>query len=95
MRKDIILNADRSFKVTNGDFTVGESDQQHIELILSTNPNDWKATPITGVAMIKNIGGNLTGFAKRNVQVQLEADGYVLQKINETENGIDVTAKVI
>jgi hypothetical protein len=95
MRNDILLNTDGSFKVQNGDFVIGESDEQHIELILKTNPNEWKQTPITGAALIKSLGGNITGFAKRNVQVQLEADGYSLQTVIENENGIDVTANTI
>ncbi len=95
MRQDILLNPDGSFMIRNGDFVIGESDQQHIELILQTNPNDWKESPLTGAALIKSLGGNLTGFAKRNVQVQLEADGYMLDQINEHTNGIDVTADLL
>jgi hypothetical protein len=95
MRQDFILNDNGSFKVANGDFVVAESNEQHVRLILETNPNEWKASPITGAGLVKNLGGSLTGFAKRNVQVQLEADGYSLDKISENENGLHVTANTI
>ena len=95
MRHDILLKEDGGFIIRNGDFVIGESDEQHVQLILETNPNDWKENPITGAALVKSLGGNITGFAKRNVQVQLEADGYSLNKITEKENGIDVTANTI
>ena len=95
MRQDIILNATGGFNILHGDFVLDVSNEQHVELILETNPNEWKENPITGVGLIKTLGGNITGFAKRNVQVQLEADGYSLDKITENENGINVTANSI
>jgi hypothetical protein len=95
MRQDILLKSNGGFRIINGDFVLGESNEQHVELILETNPNEWKASPITGAGLVKTLGGNITGFAKRNVQVQLEADGYSLDKITENENGINVTANTI
>jgi hypothetical protein len=95
MRQDILLDSDNDLKISNGDFVFGESDQQHIELILKTNPNDWKESPIVGAALVKSVAGNLTGFVKRKVTVQLEADGYALDTITENENGINVTARTI
>ena len=94
-RQDIILEESGDLSIINGDFLVSESDQQHIEKILSTNPNDWKESPVVGAALVKGLAGNLTGFAKRNVTVQLEADGYALETITEKENGINVTASTI
>jgi hypothetical protein len=95
MRQDFLLDADGDIKIVNGDLIIGESDQQHVELLLSTSPNDWKENPVTGAAMIKSLGGNLSGFAKRNVAVQLEADGYAVNSIEENENGINVTARIL
>ena len=95
IRQDILLDENNDLLIRNGDFVFGESDQQHIECILSTNPNDWKESPVVGAALIKSLGGSLNGFTKRNVTVQLEADGYALEKIIEKENGLDVTARVI
>jgi hypothetical protein len=94
MRQDILLDENKKLLVRNGDFVIGESDQQHIELILSTNPNDWKENPVVGAALIKSLGGNINGFVKRNVTVQLEADGYELEEIIEKENDIDVKARL-
>jgi hypothetical protein len=95
MRQDILLDVTGDLAIANGDFLVGESDAQHVELVLSTNPNDWKANPTTGAALVKTIGGNITGFAKRNIQLQLEADGYALDKLNINETGIDVLARAL
>ena len=95
MRQDILLKSNGGFKIINGDFVLGESNEQHVELILQTNPNEWKQSPITGACIVKMLGGSITGFAKRNVQVQLEEDGYSLDTITENENGINVTANTI
>lgn len=95
MRQDILLNQNGDLSILNGDFKIGQSDSQHIELILKTNPNDWKENPVVGAGLVNMLGGNITGFAKRNIQVQLEADGYSLDKITENENGINVTANTI
>ncbi|MFC4262480.1 hypothetical protein ACFOWM_06310 [Ferruginibacter yonginensis] len=95
MRQDILIDESGVPIVTNGDFTIGESDAQHIELLLKTSPNEWKANSIVGIAIRKALSGNLNGVIKRNIRVQLEADGYKEKTITENENGINVIATTI
>jgi hypothetical protein len=91
MRQDLLLDENGDLKCVNGDFAVGDANQQNVQLILATSPGDWKASPTTGAGLIKTYQGNLTGFAKRNIKIQLEADGYNVISISENENGINVS----
>lgn len=74
--KDIIL-LDGDLHIVNGDFNVKESDSQHIELIIDSWIGSWKQYPLCGVGIenyIKSSGQSLA--LKRNIAVQLEADGF-------------------
>jgi len=74
--KDIIL-LDSDLHIVNGDFDVQESDSQHIELIIDSWIGSWKQFPLCGVGIenyIKSSGQSLA--LKRNIAVQLEADGF-------------------
>ena len=90
MQQDILLDATGDLQCTNGDFVIGDANQQNVELILGTSPGEWKANPIVGADLIKSYQGSLDGFTVRNIKVQLEADGYAAITITENEKGIHV-----
>ncbi len=78
---DILLDADYDLAFTSaGDLAVGESDGQHLSLLLLTNPGEWRADPLVGVGLRQYQSGPLgpaeTAALQRVVAVQLERDGY-------------------
>lgn len=76
--KDIILNEENDLIINEtGDFLIKESDQQHIVLIINTFIGDWKNHPYCGVGIIRYLSASgQHQTLRRNISVQLEADGY-------------------
>lgn len=79
---DIILDDDMEYTISNGDFAIGESDQQSVILVLNTNQGSWKFHPICGMGINKYIGSsNAQAIMKRDISVQLQADGFKINSI--------------
>lgn len=66
--KDILLDKDNNIKILNGDFDVGESEMQEVELILQSTQGEWKTNPI--------LGPNLYQYIKSKVS-KTEIDSQV------------------
>lgn len=97
---DILLDDDGDIAVSaDGDFKVGESDDQHIELLINTYPGNWKEFPTAGVGIRDYIlSAGKTNILKRSINVQLAADGYrnINVALKSNPNGhydYDVTAQ--
>ena len=86
--KDILLE-DNDLIIENGDFKIGESDQQSIELIIDSYLGHWKESPLCGVGvdLFLNSSGQQLAF-KRAISVQLEADGMI--NVNVTSNSSEL-----
>jgi hypothetical protein len=95
MREDILLDVTGDLAVLNGDFVIGDANQQNVELILKTSPGEWKRNPTVGAGLVNSYQGSVTGFVKRNVTVQLEADGYGVNELTVNENGINVSTTTL
>lgn len=95
---DIILyNDDLLFE--NGDFKIGDSDQQHIQDIVFENIGSYKEFPLLGVGIINYLNSSgLQLVLKRVIKSQLESDGYsvdeiIIQKDDISSITIDATRK--
>ncbi|OXA83668.1 hypothetical protein [Flavobacterium columnare] len=88
--KDFVLDKDNDLMFANGDFFVANSDQQHLELILNSQQGEWKENPDLGVNLIKSQSGLIDRFLKRNIKVQLEADGFDIEILNIGTTGIEL-----
>lgn len=86
---DILIQDDDAL-AANGDFLVEASDAQHVELILRSKQGEWKENPQVGIGIIKTQGGAIDRFLYRNINVQLEADGFLVNTLNINENGISI-----
>ncbi len=86
--KDILLE-DNDLIIENGDFKIGESDQQSIELIIDSYLGHWKESPLCGVGvdLFLNSSGQQLAL-KRAISVQLEADGMI--NVNVTSNSSEL-----
>ena len=86
--KDILLE-DNDLIIENGDFKIGESDQQSIELIIDSYLGHWKESPLCGVGvdLFLNSSGQQLAL-KRSISVQLEADG--MTNVNVTSNSSEL-----
>lgn len=79
--KDIGLSNGLDLRIENGDFFIEESDQNHILLILKSYLGAFKEFPLVGLGIDYYLAssGNKE-VIRRNMTVQLNADGY---KVNE------------
>lgn len=79
MANDIILNDLDEIKVQNGDFFIGTADEQHVDLIIRSDPGDVKDYPLLGVGISNFINGSFSSSQadrfKREIRLQLESDG--------------------
>lgn len=86
--KDIHLT-DNDYTFTNGDFVIKDSDTQHIQDLVFENVGAYKQFPLVGVGIIKylNSSGAMLNL-KRQIQIQLQADGYRVNNITFTNNDL-------
>lgn len=88
-RIDYLYDDSGDILIENGDFVTGLSDDQHVADILSANKGDYRQFPTVGVNManfLKKQDNNLADL-KRQIQVNLEADGYKLTDFNISSKG--------
>lgn len=79
--------------IVNGDFQLVESDEIHVENILKANKGYFFETPLIGVGIINELKGSKSGQElKQDIRRQLVLDNFSVQKIDITEDGINVNA---
>lgn len=88
--KDILLEND-DLQLVNGDFFVGDSQNQSVELLLKTMQGEWKQYPEAGCGLSKAQNGIIDRFLNRNIRVQLQADGFSVENLTINEQGIDLS----
>jgi len=89
MRQDILRDENGALAFADGDFVIGQSDQQHVEDILDLQPGEIKEFPVIGFGAINYIKRTITvDEFKRDLKVQLNMDGYS-NPVIDTSNGIE------
>jgi len=82
MVKDIDLETDLDLKIIDGDFAISDSDQNHVINILKAYLGGYKQFPLVGVGIDYYLASAGTQqVIKRNITVQMESDGYKVNKI--------------
>ncbi|GAA4825599.1 hypothetical protein [Algivirga pacifica] len=87
MAKDILLNENNELLIVNGDFVVGEADEQNIRLNLVSHKGDWRQHPEAGFGIdrfIKSSEADTNRF-KAELQQALRQDGYRLKSLDIDE----------
>jgi hypothetical protein len=91
---DLLLNGDYDLDIQLGDLVVGESTRQNQQLILITNPGEWRGAPQVGVGIQSMILDDApTAAITSAIQEQLEADGMIIQSLTLATGGaLDLAA---
>lgn len=94
MIKDIIYKADAA-PIEGGDWTILESEQQHIEDIIISNKGEWRQFPLLGVGGLNFVNSTLSiDEIRKRISVQLEYDNFIVNEINQLRSGaLRVVAK--
>ncbi|MDZ4147878.1 MAG: hypothetical protein U1C58_06310 [Flavobacteriaceae bacterium] len=89
MRQDILI--EDGDLMMNGDFVIGQSDQQHVGDIFIAQPGEYKEWPVVGFGAVNYVKGlKRVDEFKRDLKLQLQFDGYADVDI-DTTNGIEKT----
>ena len=88
-------NSDLFIDPNVGDFIIRDSDVAHIDNIVGTNAGEWKQYPLLGVGIINFLNGAAgLQVAKRQIQDQLENDGYDVEKIVRSGETVNIEANL-
>jgi hypothetical protein len=90
---DYMRDVDNDIAIVNGDFAIGLSDEQHIADILQAYPGDFKQFPLVGVNINKAINGAVDGELRKEIRLQLVADGYNVTGIDFINDQLLINAK--
>jgi hypothetical protein len=74
--QDYMTDSTGDLKITNGDFEVGFSDNEHQADIIISAPGYWKQYPLVGVFIDQYNKSNQRQELESSVRTQLAADGY-------------------
>ncbi len=86
-RKDFLLDDKGDLKIENGDFAVGDSNQQHVVHIFKSFQGEWKQNPLIGFGAsryLKKTTNKRQEFL-RNLKLQLKFDSYENPEIDLTK----------
>ena len=81
---DIILDQKTNdLIIKNGDFLIGNSDQQEVNLIINTSIGNWFQYPLVGVSIINYLAGNITvRQLEQAIELQMKTDGFIIESID-------------
>jgi len=85
---DLVIKVKRENGVIVSGLAVGETDYQNIDFLVTSNKGDFKEYPILGVGaerFLKSVGKQ--GELRREIAIQLEADGYKTTDIMVSNTG--------
>jgi hypothetical protein len=75
---DFLLNDDGDMTIANGDFLIGDSEAQDVELLITSSKGAWKEHPLTGVGIDQLVKTRSTEVRiKRDINEQLTLDGFI------------------
>ena len=95
VRHDILLDENNDLIIENGDFKIGESDQQHQQAIIATWTGQWKEFPLLGIGINYYLGGSgLQQELIREMRIQLTDDGYKFNSVDILDNNFYVDATI-
>jgi len=89
--QDFKLNAEMDLEIKNGDFDIGDTDQQNIELILLAHKGNFKEHPILGVGIASYLKSPeiISRLRLENeINNQLEFDNFKVKDldVNDLQN---------
>lgn len=84
---DFKLGEDKEDVINNGDFAIGVSEQDDVDLLLRVFPGHIRHNPTFGLATILQKNGASLGLYKAAVLKQLKEDGINVNLIYKDING--------
>lgn len=91
---DLLLDDKYDLQIESGDLVIGNSDNQHQNLLLATEPGAWKENPLVGVGAINYLENESVADLMYAIRTQFTADGMQIHAINQDDDGkININAE--
>lgn len=75
--QDFLLDSDGDLRIENGDFVIGDSDQDHISDIMNSAQGWFKKFPLLGFNPYQYLNARVDPTdLNKNAKIQLKSDGY-------------------
>jgi hypothetical protein len=87
MPKDLLIQANGSPEIKNGDFVIGESTLQHQSSLLKMHPGENKRLPLIGVGLSGFLESEELRTLPGRVSEQFELDGMQVLSCEISEAG--------
>lgn len=85
--KDILLDSDEDLSFKDGDFYVGNSDQQHVQHILKADKGHFRQWPLLGVGILDYVNGAVEPEVIRQlITTNLKNDNYNVKQVVVTND---------
>lgn len=79
--KDFLLAEDFDLVIQDGDFAIGESNQQHQQCLLLAEKGAYKQFPTTGVAISTYLKDENPDELLREIRIQFSSDGMKVNRL--------------
>ena len=92
---DLVLDLNNDLKIENGDFAIGQSDDQNIEAILLAEKGQFYEFPLLGYGITRKINGTFDRLTERkSVREELKRDNYNIKVLNISGTGDSFSLEV-
>lgn len=92
--QDFIIDDNYDLVIKNGDFAIGDSNSQEIDLLTRSFKGDWKQYPLLGAGLLRLVKGRATEVRiKRDIELELKDDGFRIIKIKVDLPIVEADAK--
>ncbi|RMF03585.1 MAG: oxidase [Bacteroidetes bacterium] len=89
---DLLLDENFDLLFKNGDLVIGESTNQHQELLLLTAKGEWRENPLRGVHLRNYLLDENAGQINSIIKREFEADGMTVQTVNTRSGKLYIEA---
>ncbi len=90
---DILLEEGFDLSIAAGDFVIGESTQQHQQLLLLLQKGELKQSPLVGVGLLELIEDEESAAINKIIKDEFEKDGMTVSVLKIIDKKIHIEAK--
>ncbi|MCH4829778.1 MULTISPECIES: hypothetical protein [Flavobacterium] len=88
--RDILLDDNGDLRIENGDFVMGDCQEQNVKLLFASSPAEWKEHLEAGIAFNRTKNGVIDRFMDRTIRVQFDADGFKVNHLKIEQTGVTI-----
>jgi len=93
---DLVLDLNNDLTIQDGDWSIGQSDDQNIEAILLAEKGQFYEFPLLGYGIKKRLYGPFDKLTENKaIREALKRDNYNVKVLNIEDSGIEVDADKI